>query len=45
MPFAPAGKVFREWAAIPKPDRRRWKKLLVEAITFVAPTKPRETQP
>jgi hypothetical protein len=37
LPFAPAGKVFREWVAIPKPDRRRWTKLLREAIIFVAP--------
>jgi hypothetical protein len=27
LPFAPAGKVFGEWVAIPKPDRRRWTKL------------------
>ena len=32
QPFAPAGKVFREWVAITKPDRRRWSKLLVEAV-------------
>jgi hypothetical protein len=38
QPFAPAGKVFREWIAIPELNRRRWQKLLVEAITFVAPT-------
>ena len=37
-PFAPAGKVFREWVAVTKPDRRRWSKLLVEAIGFVEPT-------
>lgn len=37
-PFAPAGKVFREWVAVAKPDRRRWSKLLVEAIGFVEPT-------
>lgn len=30
-PFAPAGRVFREWVAIPKPDRRRWQHLLIEA--------------
>jgi hypothetical protein len=39
QPFAPAGKVFREWVAIPKPDRRRWTELLHEAAAFVAPTK------
>jgi uncharacterized protein (TIGR02453 family) len=30
-PFAPAGRVFREWVAVPRPDRRRWRSLLVEA--------------
>ena len=30
-PFAPAGRVFREWVAIPRPDRRRWRRLLTEA--------------
>src|SRR2546430_886511 len=30
-PFAPAGRVFREWVAIPTPDRRRWQRLLAEA--------------
>jgi hypothetical protein len=29
--FAPAGRVFREWVAIPRPDRRRWRSLLTEA--------------
>jgi hypothetical protein len=38
LPFAPAGKVFHEWVAIPKPDRRRWTKLLLESVAFVAPT-------
>ena len=37
QPFAPAGKVFREWVSIPKRDRRRWRKLLVEGVAFVAP--------
>ncbi len=37
LPFAPAGKVFREWVVIAKPDRHRWTELLLEAITFVAP--------
>jgi hypothetical protein len=36
-PFAPAGKVFREWVAIPGRDRRRWRALLREGIAFVAP--------
>src|SRR5258707_3097361 len=30
-PFARAGRVFREWVAIPQPDRRRWRNLLAEA--------------
>lgn len=34
-PFGPAGKVFKEWVSIPKPDRRRWRALLVEGIAFV----------
>ena len=45
QPFAPAGKVFREWVAIAKPDRRRWSKLLVEAVAFVAPPKAALTDP
>jgi hypothetical protein len=34
--FAPAGRVFREWVAIPKRDRRRWRQLLLEGIAFVS---------
>lgn len=34
--FAPAGKVFREWVAIPEPDRERWRALLREGVRFVA---------
>ncbi len=37
QPFGPAGKVFREWVAVPKPDRRQWRKLLLEAVDFIAP--------
>ena len=37
QPFAPAGKVFREWVSIPKRDRRRWRSLLREGVAFVAP--------
>lgn len=37
QPFAPAGKVFREWVSIPQRDRRRWRSLLREGIAFVAP--------
>lgn len=34
-PFAPAGKVFKEWLSVPEPDRRRWRALLREGITHV----------
>ena len=37
QPFAPAGKVFREWVSVPEPDRRLWRNLLGEGIAFVAP--------
>ena len=41
----PLEKVFREWVAIMKTDRRRWSKLLVEAVAFVAPPKTALTEP
>jgi len=34
-PFAPAGKVFREWASIPDLDIDRWHALLEEGVEFV----------
>lgn len=34
LPFAPAGKVFREWVALPSVDRGLWRDLLDEAVTF-----------
>lgn len=34
-PFAPAGKVFREWVALPDVDEERWAELLEESIEFV----------
>ncbi|HEX6325394.1 MAG TPA: hypothetical protein VFZ72_02395 [Jiangellaceae bacterium] len=37
-PFAPAGRVFREWAAIPHPRREQWAALLAEAKRFAAGT-------
>ena len=37
-PFAPAGRVFREWVALPRPDRRRWRALLAEAQTHARDT-------
>jgi hypothetical protein len=36
QPFAPAGKVFKEWLSVPKPDRRRWRTLLRESVAYVA---------
>jgi len=36
QPFAPAGRVFKEWVSIPKRDRRRWRSLLREGVAFVA---------
>jgi len=36
QPFAPAGRVFREWVALPRPDRRRWRSLLAEARDHAA---------
>jgi hypothetical protein len=33
-PFAPAGRVFKEWLSVPKPDGRRWLRLLREGIAF-----------
>jgi hypothetical protein len=37
LPFAPNGRVFREWAAFPVPDRREWRAVLDEARMFVDP--------
>jgi hypothetical protein len=36
-PFAPAGRVFRQWVAIGKPDRERWQRLLTEARDHAGP--------
>jgi hypothetical protein len=36
--FAPAGRTFREWAAIPLSDSENWPGLLEEALAFVALT-------
>ncbi len=36
-PFAPAGRVFSEWVAVPKLDKRRWRSLLREGAAVVAP--------
>jgi len=32
--FAPAGRVFREWVAVPTADRELWCALLAEAVAF-----------
>lgn len=37
QPFAPAGKVFKEWISVPEPNRERWRALLLEGVDFVAP--------
>lgn len=34
-PFAPAGKVFREWVSVPTPDSGLWLALLREGIAYV----------
>jgi hypothetical protein len=33
-PFAPAGRVFREWVSIPTVDYTLWHTLLAEAVDF-----------
>ena len=35
-PFAPNGRVFREWVKIPDFDEERWTALVAEAKRFVA---------
>jgi uncharacterized protein (TIGR02453 family) len=37
-PFAPAGRTFREWLAVPVPDPSGWRMLLTEALTFAGGT-------
>jgi hypothetical protein len=39
QPFAPAGKVFKEWLSAPKPDRRRWRELLREGVAYALPSR------
>jgi hypothetical protein len=34
--FAPNGRVFREWVAIPQPNRKQWAAMLTEALGFVS---------
>jgi hypothetical protein len=35
LAFAPAGKAFKEWVAIPAYDADRWSELIDESIAFV----------
>lgn len=35
-PFAPAGRVFKEWVSISTFGRSLWTRLLIEARTFVS---------
>lgn len=35
-PFGPAGKIFKEWVAIPEPNPKVWRALLREGVAFVA---------
>ena len=35
-PFAPAGKVFREWVLIEDHDEGRWRELLRASVAFVS---------
>ena len=35
-PFAPAGRVFKEWVSIERPDYKSWKQLMSEAKNFVS---------
>lgn len=34
-PFAPAGRVFKEWVSVPEPSRPLWSALLREGVAFV----------
>ena len=36
-PFAPAGRVFKEWVAVGRAHGERWPALLREGVDFVAP--------
>lgn len=36
-PFAPAGRVFKEWVSVPVPNARRWEDLLREGIALSRP--------
>lgn len=36
QPFAPAGRVFKEWVLVPERDEKRWANLIAEAREFCA---------
>jgi hypothetical protein len=36
-PFAPAGKIFREWVLVESFDEEQWTDLLRESVAFVTP--------
>ena len=38
-PFAPAGRVFREWVSVERRDKDEWRELMDEAIRFVGGAK------
>lgn len=35
-PFAPAGRVFKEWVAVSERDESRWRALMNDAVSFVS---------
>ena len=36
LPFAPAGRTFKEWVAVPEEDEETWSSLIAEARSFVS---------
>ncbi len=38
VPFAPAGRTFKEWVSIPTEDENTWSALMAQARAFVAST-------
>ena len=34
-PFAPAGRIFKEWVSVPELDREVWRGLMDEGVAFV----------
>ncbi len=35
LPFAPAGKVFKEWVLVVDHDEERWRQLIRDSVDFV----------